>query len=357
MPGRRHDDLCPHRRAMAAVSLVYEQAGGTIAADGHVERPGVTFDAALLAPIADELPAAALDDLAAAVRRGSASCSSRAGCADLGGRRPGAAGRVPTRWMPNELWALSGGGRHRRLDGGPGAAPGDPFAQAAELREHSGARSAARRSPSGRTATSSTTGPPRRGRQRPAPGRARRGDGRCGRHVRRGPRPRPRRRQATAGGRGARHGPGHRAARVAPELSWCLSIRRASVRRSNTSPRQGATVKYLLLICWDTERMNAQVEPDPTETPGDDDMPWVDDLRARGTWIIGDQLAPPRRARTVRSARRQPCRHRRAVRGGQGSDRWVRSARVREPRGSRRDSGEASGRGVRHDRGTAALGS
>ena len=59
-------------------------------------------------------------------------------------------------------------------------------------------------------------------------------------------------------------------------------------------------MKYLLLICWDTERMNAQVEPDPTETPGDDDMPWVDDLRARGTWIIGDQLAPPRRARTVR---------------------------------------------------------
>ena len=33
---------------------------------------------------------------------------------------------------------------------------------------------------------------------------------------------------------------------------------------------------------------------------GDEDMPWVDDLRARGTWIIGDQLAPPRRARTVR---------------------------------------------------------
>ncbi len=59
-------------------------------------------------------------------------------------------------------------------------------------------------------------------------------------------------------------------------------------------------MKYLLLICWDTERMNAQAEPDPAVTPGDEDMPWVDDLRARGTWIIGDQLAPPRRARTVR---------------------------------------------------------
>ncbi|HEU4572303.1 MAG TPA: YciI family protein, partial [Candidatus Limnocylindrales bacterium] len=29
-------------------------------------------------------------------------------------------------------------------------------------------------------------------------------------------------------------------------------------------------------------------------------FPWVDDLRARGIWQIGDQLAPPRRARTVR---------------------------------------------------------
>jgi len=63
-------------------------------------------------------------------------------------------------------------------------------------------------------------------------------------------------------------------------------------------------VKYLLLVCWDAERMNGQSEPDRTALPTDDGeeepFPWVDDLRARGIWKIGDQLAPPRRARTVR---------------------------------------------------------
>jgi hypothetical protein len=58
-------------------------------------------------------------------------------------------------------------------------------------------------------------------------------------------------------------------------------------------------VKYLLLVCWDAERMNAQTEPDaPSEE--DKGFPWVDDLRERGIWQIGDQLTPPRRARTVR---------------------------------------------------------
>ena len=61
-------------------------------------------------------------------------------------------------------------------------------------------------------------------------------------------------------------------------------------------------MKYLLLVCWDTERMNGQTEPDPSAAPADDEegFPWVDDLRARGIWLTGDQLAPPRRARTVR---------------------------------------------------------
>ena len=59
-------------------------------------------------------------------------------------------------------------------------------------------------------------------------------------------------------------------------------------------------MKYLLLVCWDGERMNAQVEPDPTETPEEESFPWLDVLRARGMWVTGDQLAPPRRARTVR---------------------------------------------------------
>jgi hypothetical protein len=61
-------------------------------------------------------------------------------------------------------------------------------------------------------------------------------------------------------------------------------------------------MKYLLLVCWDGERMNGQSEPDP-ESAGsgqEESFPWLDDLQARGAWITGDQLAPPRRARSVR---------------------------------------------------------
>ena len=61
-------------------------------------------------------------------------------------------------------------------------------------------------------------------------------------------------------------------------------------------------MRYLLLVCWDGERMNAQTEPEPGTAREDDEegFPWVDDLQARGIWLIGDQLAPPRRARSVR---------------------------------------------------------
>jgi hypothetical protein len=59
-------------------------------------------------------------------------------------------------------------------------------------------------------------------------------------------------------------------------------------------------MKYLMLVCWGTDAMNAQTEPDPDETPSDESFPWLDDLQARGIWVTGDQLAPPRRARSVR---------------------------------------------------------
>ena len=61
-------------------------------------------------------------------------------------------------------------------------------------------------------------------------------------------------------------------------------------------------MKYLLLVCWDTESMNGQADPDPAELAAaeEEGFPWVDELRAKGIWQIGDQLAPPRRARTVR---------------------------------------------------------
>ena len=59
-------------------------------------------------------------------------------------------------------------------------------------------------------------------------------------------------------------------------------------------------MKFLLLVCWDAERMDAQVEPDPNDTPDEESFPWLDDVEARGIRITGDQLAPPRRARSVR---------------------------------------------------------
>ena len=61
-------------------------------------------------------------------------------------------------------------------------------------------------------------------------------------------------------------------------------------------------MRYLLLVCWDSEHMNGQTEPDPGTVSNEfeEGFPWVDDLRRRGIWITGDQLAPPRRARSVR---------------------------------------------------------
>jgi hypothetical protein len=62
-------------------------------------------------------------------------------------------------------------------------------------------------------------------------------------------------------------------------------------------------MKYLLLVCWDAERMNGQTEPEPgAGAPEEEEegVPWLDDLQAKGIWVTGDQLAPPRRARSVR---------------------------------------------------------
>ena len=59
-------------------------------------------------------------------------------------------------------------------------------------------------------------------------------------------------------------------------------------------------MKYLMLVCWNAESMDAQTEPDPTDPPKEESFPWLDDLQASGIWVTGDQLAPPRRARSVR---------------------------------------------------------
>ncbi|MGH3036644.1 MAG: YciI family protein [Gaiellaceae bacterium] len=117
-------------------------------------------------------------------------------------------------------------------------------------------------------------------------------------------------------------------------------------------------MKYLLLVCWDSERMNAQTEPDPNDPPAENEegFPWVDDLEARGIWLTGDQLAPPWRARSVR------------VRGGRKlvtdgpfietkeAIRRLRPPGVREPRGGGRHRRDAPARRDRDDRGAAALG-
>ena len=58
-------------------------------------------------------------------------------------------------------------------------------------------------------------------------------------------------------------------------------------------------MKFLLLVCWDAEKMDALTEPDPTDTPDEEGFPWLDDLQARGIWVTGDQLAPPRRGRSA----------------------------------------------------------
>jgi hypothetical protein len=65
-------------------------------------------------------------------------------------------------------------------------------------------------------------------------------------------------------------------------------------------------MKYLLLVCWDLEKMNAQTEPGPTDAPSAEGFPWLDALQAAGQWITGDQLAPPRRARSVRVRNGKP---------------------------------------------------
>ena len=63
---------------------------------------------------------------------------------------------------------------------------------------------------------------------------------------------------------------------------------------------KGETVKFLLLVCWDAEKMNALKEPEPGEPEEEPSFGWLHDVQTRGIWVTGDQLAPPRRAKSVR---------------------------------------------------------
>jgi len=71
-------------------------------------------------------------------------------------------------------------------------------------------------------------------------------------------------------------------------------------RLSRIDTTKGATMKFLLLVCWSSDAMDAQTEPDPNASEPEESFPWLDDLQERGIWLTGDQLAPPRRARSVR---------------------------------------------------------
>jgi hypothetical protein len=62
-------------------------------------------------------------------------------------------------------------------------------------------------------------------------------------------------------------------------------------------------MKFLLMVCWDGDRLNAEDEPAAAtadDAAEDEGFPWLDDLQARGMWVIGDRLAAPRRAKSVR---------------------------------------------------------
>src|SRR4051812_48176244 len=81
-----------------------------------------------------------------------------------------------------------------------------------------------------------------------------------------------------------------------------MSIPARRVRREDGAipTTRRSEMKYLLFVCWDRERMDEQDEPKAGDPQEEKSFPWLDDLQARGAWITGDQLAPPRRARTVR---------------------------------------------------------
>ena len=61
-------------------------------------------------------------------------------------------------------------------------------------------------------------------------------------------------------------------------------------------------MKYMMLISWSTEAQNNEPDPTPQEIAEHENetFPWLEDVQARGVRLDGDQLAPPRRARTVR---------------------------------------------------------
>ncbi len=59
-------------------------------------------------------------------------------------------------------------------------------------------------------------------------------------------------------------------------------------------------MKYMMLVCADAARSNADIPDETADAEADESFPWLDDVTARGIRLDGDQLRPPREAATVR---------------------------------------------------------
>jgi len=59
-------------------------------------------------------------------------------------------------------------------------------------------------------------------------------------------------------------------------------------------------MKFLMLVCVEEERFEADETTEPEQDTEDDgSFPWLDDVIARGVRLDGDRLRPAREARTV----------------------------------------------------------
>jgi hypothetical protein len=64
-----------------------------------------------------------------------------------------------------------------------------------------------------------------------------------------------------------------------------------------------AAMKYMMLVCYDAEKANADAASEAADTAAtdeDDSFPWLDEVTASGQRLDGDMLRPSREASTVR---------------------------------------------------------
>jgi hypothetical protein len=85
-------------------------------------------------------------------------------------------------------------------------------------------------------------------------------------------------------------------------MSKAVPSRSSPLGKPISTDEREQLMKYLMLVCWDAQAMNRRPEPTPEELQEHENetFPWLDDVVARGVHVTGDQLAPPRRGKTVR---------------------------------------------------------